>query len=229
MSNKQVVRCCPCPAPVTSDSTGWLTSNSLYLPCLFAMHSPSLLLPCLASVTRGCSLVTRHDDSAPHLFACLGCTLFKQPAVYRSIMTDVIDQIRPEFDQLGVEEAVLQELLRLWELRLAQSRAADFSQDERMAPVAKQFPMLSHEEAAEQTLVLVKQEEDAKAVSSRPTSDCATSDGPPIRRSFSSECGNSTGSSCPEPLLLPPAGSKKGGEKRSKSRQGSAKGRRRRG
>ncbi|POY73941.1 hypothetical protein BMF94_2983 [Rhodotorula taiwanensis] len=85
------------------------------------------------------------------------------PAVYRSIMTDVIDQIRPEFDQLGVEEAVLQELLRLWELRLAQSRAADFSQDERMAPVAKQFPMLSHEEAAEQTLVLVKQEEDAKA------------------------------------------------------------------
>jgi transcription initiation factor TFIIA large subunit len=81
-------------------------------------------------------------------------------------MTDVIDQVRPEFDQLGVEEAVLQELLRLWELRLAQSRAADFTQDERMAPVARQFPMLSHEEAAQQTQLLLKQEEEAKAVSS---------------------------------------------------------------
>lgn len=81
-------------------------------------------------------------------------------------MTDVIDQVRPEFDQLGVEEAVLQELLRLWELRLAQSRAADFTQDERMAPVARQFPMLSHEEAARQTQHLLKQEEEAKAVSS---------------------------------------------------------------
>lgn len=80
-------------------------------------------------------------------------------------MTDVIDQVRPEFDQLGVEEAVLQELLRLWELRLAQSRAADFTQDERMAPVARQFPMLSHEEAAQQTQLLLKQEEEAKAVS----------------------------------------------------------------
>ncbi|GAA5915100.1 hypothetical protein JCM8208_002626 [Rhodotorula glutinis] len=68
------------------------------------------------------------------------------PAVYRGVITDVIDNIRPEFDQLGVEEAVLQELLRLWELRLAQSRAADFTQDSRMAPVARQFPVLKHDD-----------------------------------------------------------------------------------
>ncbi|GAA5911876.1 hypothetical protein JCM6882_005226 [Rhodosporidiobolus microsporus] len=69
------------------------------------------------------------------------------PAVYRTIIDDVITQIRPEFDQIGVEEAVLQELLRLWELKLAQSRAADFSHDERMGPVARQFLPLPHAEA----------------------------------------------------------------------------------
>ncbi|GAA6034490.1 hypothetical protein JCM8097_005355 [Rhodosporidiobolus ruineniae] len=68
------------------------------------------------------------------------------PAVYRTIIDDVITQVRPEFDQIGVEEAVLQELLRLWELKLAQSRAADFTQDDRMAPVARQFPPLKHGE-----------------------------------------------------------------------------------
>ena len=66
--------------------------------------------------------------------------------MYRGVITDVIDNIRPEFDQLGVEEAVLQELLRLWELRLAQSRAADFTQDARMASVARQFPVLKHDD-----------------------------------------------------------------------------------
>ncbi|BGP33046.1 transcription factor IIA subunit alpha [Rhodotorula toruloides] len=68
------------------------------------------------------------------------------PPVYRSIITDVTDSIRPEFDQLGIEEAVLQELVRLWELRLAQSRVADFTSDERMEPVARQFPMVSLQE-----------------------------------------------------------------------------------
>jgi hypothetical protein len=123
------------------------------------MQSP---LPSVVSRARASNPLglTGSDRSTAHAHA------HAQPAVYRSIMTDVIDQVRPEFDQLGVEEAVLQELLRLWELRLAQSRAADFTQDERMAPVARQFPMLSHEEAAQQTQLLLKQEEEAKAVSS---------------------------------------------------------------
>ncbi|GAA5913712.1 transcription initiation factor IIA large subunit [Sporobolomyces salmoneus] len=68
------------------------------------------------------------------------------PAVYRSIIDDVITQVRPEFEQIGVEEAVLQELLRLWELKLAQSRVADFSSDDRMGPVAQQFLPLTIEE-----------------------------------------------------------------------------------
>ncbi|BGP25522.1 transcription factor TFIIA complex subunit Toa1 [Rhodotorula toruloides] len=68
------------------------------------------------------------------------------PSVYRTIITDVTDSVRPEFDQLGIEEAVLQELVRLWELRLAQSRVADFTSDERMEPVATQFPMVSLQE-----------------------------------------------------------------------------------
>ncbi|GAA5871589.1 hypothetical protein JCM16303_000803 [Sporobolomyces ruberrimus] len=70
------------------------------------------------------------------------------PAVYRSIIDDVIHQVRPEFEQIGVEEAVLQELLRLWELKLAQSRVADFSNDERMGPVAGQFLPLTQEEGS---------------------------------------------------------------------------------
>lgn len=82
----------------------------------------------------------------PHSHAHTHAHALLQPAVYRGVITDVIDNIRPEFDQLGVEEAVLQELLRLWELRLAQSRAADFTQDQRMAPVARQFPVLKHDD-----------------------------------------------------------------------------------
>jgi hypothetical protein len=65
-----------------------------------------------------------------------------QPAVYRTIINDVIENVRAEFDEVGVEEAVLQELLRSWETKVAQSRVADFSSDPRMGPVARQFPML---------------------------------------------------------------------------------------
>ncbi|GAA5865245.1 hypothetical protein JCM1840_003962 [Sporobolomyces johnsonii] len=72
------------------------------------------------------------------------------PAVYRTIIDDVIENVRPEFDQIGVEEAVLQELLRLWELKLAQSRVADFSADQRMGPVARQFPPLPQPDQAQQ-------------------------------------------------------------------------------
>lgn len=81
-----------------------------------------------------------------------------QPAVYRSIIDDVIHQVRPEFEQIGVEEAVLQELLRLWELKLAQSRVADFSNDERMGPVAGQFLPLTQEEVALNQKLLAEQQ-----------------------------------------------------------------------
>lgn len=62
--------------------------------------------------------------------------------MYRTIINQVIESVRPDFDDVGVEEAVLQELLRLWETKVAQSRVADFSNDLRMGAVAKAFPMV---------------------------------------------------------------------------------------
>lgn len=62
--------------------------------------------------------------------------------MYRTIINQVIESVRPDFDDVGVEEAVLQELLRLWETKVAQSRVADFSNDARMGEVAKAFPMV---------------------------------------------------------------------------------------
>ncbi|GAA5936569.1 uncharacterized protein JCM15063_001924 [Sporobolomyces koalae] len=85
------------------------------------------------------------------------------PAVYRTIIDDVVHHVRPEFEQIGVEEAVLQELLRLWELKLAQSRVADFSTDERMGPVAKQFPPLTPEQVALHQQLLQQQQQVASS------------------------------------------------------------------
>ncbi|BGP17104.1 hypothetical protein JCM10213_003883 [Rhodosporidiobolus nylandii] len=83
------------------------------------------------------------------------------PAVYRTIISDTITSIRPDFDALGVEEAVLQELLRLWELKLAQSRAADFTGDERMREVARGFLPRGPGEGV-QVAAPVKKEKDTK-------------------------------------------------------------------
>ena len=62
------------------------------------------------------------------------------PTVYRGIMDSVIENVRPDFDEVGVEEAVLQELLRSWEHKVAISRVADFTTDPKMAPAAREFP-----------------------------------------------------------------------------------------
>lgn len=55
-------------------------------------------------------------------------------------MDDVKENVRTEFDEVGVEEAVLNELLRSWESKVAMSRVADFSQDAAMGPVAVNYP-----------------------------------------------------------------------------------------
>lgn len=47
--------------------------------------------------------------------------------------------MRQDFDEVGVEEAVLQELLRSWETKVAQSRVADFSSDPRIGSHARNF------------------------------------------------------------------------------------------
>ncbi|GAA6007766.1 hypothetical protein JCM11491_003957 [Sporobolomyces phaffii] len=93
------------------------------------------------------------------------------PAVYRTIIDDVVHQVRPEFEQIGVEEAVLQELLRLWELKLAQSRVADFSSDERMGPVAQQFPPLTADQVALNQQLLQQQQQQSKSGSVKKEGD----------------------------------------------------------
>ena len=55
-------------------------------------------------------------------------------------MDDVKENVRTEFDEVGVEEAVLNELLRSWESKVAMSRVADFSQDPVMGPTAVNYP-----------------------------------------------------------------------------------------
>lgn len=64
-----------------------------------------------------------------------------QPAAFRQILDDVVENVRVDFDEMGVEEAVLLELLRSWEFRVAASRVADFTTDPKMAATAKAFPM----------------------------------------------------------------------------------------
>lgn len=64
------------------------------------------------------------------------------PALYRTIINDVIENVRPDFDEVGIEEAVLLELLRSWEDKVAMSRVADFTHDARMQERARQFPVV---------------------------------------------------------------------------------------
>ncbi|CAO3589009.1 unnamed protein product [Absidia cylindrospora] len=46
--------------------------------------------------------------------------------VYRYVIDNVINQVRAEFEDMGMDEAVLQELQRSWETKVAQSRVANF-------------------------------------------------------------------------------------------------------
>ncbi|KAI8081769.1 transcription factor IIA, alpha/beta subunit [Halteromyces radiatus] len=46
--------------------------------------------------------------------------------VYRYVIDDVINQVRGEFEDMGIDEAVLQELQRSWETKVARSRVANF-------------------------------------------------------------------------------------------------------
>lgn len=85
-------------------------------------------------------VVVSHHLVSSRLSLKADTTLLPQPAVYRTIMNDVIENVRTEFDEVGVEEAVLNELLRSWEAKVAMSRVADFSLDSSMGPIAANFP-----------------------------------------------------------------------------------------
>jgi len=48
------------------------------------------------------------------------------PAIYRAIIDDVINSIKPEFDEYGVSEDVLAELQHKWETKMLASHVAEF-------------------------------------------------------------------------------------------------------
>ncbi|KAI8988843.1 transcription factor IIA, alpha/beta subunit [Pilobolus umbonatus] len=46
--------------------------------------------------------------------------------VYRYVIDDVINQVRDDFEDMGIDESILQELQRSWETKVARSRVANF-------------------------------------------------------------------------------------------------------
>lgn len=55
------------------------------------------------------------------------------PGTYRHLIDHVIAGVRLDFEEMGIEDAILAELQQQWEARLAASNVADFSTDSRMA------------------------------------------------------------------------------------------------
>ncbi|KAI8997438.1 transcription factor IIA, alpha/beta subunit [Pilobolus umbonatus] len=46
--------------------------------------------------------------------------------VYRYVIDDVINQVRDDFEDMGIDDSILQELQRSWESKVARSRVANF-------------------------------------------------------------------------------------------------------
>jgi len=62
------------------------------------------------------------------------------PQTYRSIIDKVINSVRPDFEENGVEDAVLVALQQSWEAKLAMSRVTDFSSDPRLGAYQRMLP-----------------------------------------------------------------------------------------
>lgn len=54
---------------------------------------------------------------------------------YRSIIDEVVTHCRADFDEMGIEQAVLDALQASWETKLAATRVTDFSADPRLGPI----------------------------------------------------------------------------------------------
>jgi len=50
------------------------------------------------------------------------------PNIYRAVIDDVVQHIKPEFEEYGVEESVLAELISKWEAKIVASHVAEFDQ-----------------------------------------------------------------------------------------------------
>jgi len=64
------------------------------------------------------------------------------PQTYRAIIDKVINSVRADFEENGVEDAVLQALQESWEAKLVMSRVADFSSDARLGAYQGMLPPL---------------------------------------------------------------------------------------
>ncbi|KAI0268824.1 transcription factor IIA, alpha/beta subunit [Gloeopeniophorella convolvens] len=64
------------------------------------------------------------------------------PAIYRSVIDDVILSIKNDFDEYGVSEEVLAELQRKWEAKVIASHVAEFDPPPAQAPA--QYPPHMH-------------------------------------------------------------------------------------
>ncbi|KAK9899143.1 TFIIA-domain-containing protein [Cystobasidium minutum MCA 4210] len=73
------------------------------------------------------------------------------PQTYRAIIDKVINSVRPDFEENGIEEAVLVALQQSWEARLASSRVADFSSDPRLGAYQRMLPALPEKPAQQST------------------------------------------------------------------------------
>jgi len=58
------------------------------------------------------------------------------PSIYRAIIDEVVSAMKPEFDEFGVSEDVLADLMHKWETKVIASHVADFE----AATVAQQQP-----------------------------------------------------------------------------------------
>lgn len=56
-------------------------------------------------------------------------------SAYRSIIDEVVTHCRADFDEMGIEQAVLDALQASWETKLVNTRVTDFSGDARFAPI----------------------------------------------------------------------------------------------
>ncbi|KAK7016331.1 transcription factor IIA alpha/beta subunit [Favolaschia claudopus] len=66
------------------------------------------------------------------------------PSIYRAVIDDVIDAIRPEFEEFGVSADLVRKLQDKWEMKILASRVADFPVEPPPPQPTYPYPALPH-------------------------------------------------------------------------------------
>ncbi|KAG0230791.1 transcription factor IIA, alpha/beta subunit [Mortierella sp. GBAus27b] len=69
-------------------------------------------------------------------------------AVYRYVIDDVINNVRRDFEDMGVDETIMHELQRSWEVKIAQSKVVPFQAPERTAVEPYSFEESGYDQSA---------------------------------------------------------------------------------